>query len=72
MRNATQGNIGSGCFVSHLFITIKSGMITWSSIAGTVAYAAVPITARLTSIAARHIVSDIGSYYAVPRFLWLP
>jgi len=33
----------------------------------TVAYAAVPITARLTSIAARHIISDIGSYYAVWR-----
>lgn len=33
----------------------------------TVAYAAVPITARLTSIAARHIVSVIGSYYALWR-----
>ena len=39
---------------------------------GTVAYAAVPITARITSIAARHIISNIGSYYAVPRFPWLP
>ena len=68
MRNAIQGNIGSGCFVGHLFITIESGMIRWSSISGTVAYAAVPITARLTSIAARHIVSTIGSYYAVRRF----
>ncbi|KIM81594.1 hypothetical protein PILCRDRAFT_821370 [Piloderma croceum F 1598] len=33
----------------------------------TVAFASVPITARLTTISARHIISDIGSYYAVWR-----
>jgi hypothetical protein len=33
--------------------------------AGMVTFAALPITARLTSIAARHIISDIGSYFAV-------
>jgi len=33
----------------------------------TVAFAAIPITARLTTISARHIISDIGSYYAVWR-----
>lgn len=32
---------------------------------GTVTFAAVPITARLTMIAARRIISIIGSYYAV-------
>jgi len=33
----------------------------------TVACAAAPVTARLTSLAARHIISDIGSYYALWR-----
>jgi len=33
----------------------------------TVSYAATPITARLTVIAARKIISDIGTYYAVWR-----
>jgi len=33
----------------------------------TVACAAAPITARLASLAARHIISDIGSYYALWR-----
>jgi len=33
----------------------------------TVAYASVTITARLTSIASRHILSRIGSYYAIWR-----
>jgi hypothetical protein len=34
---------------------------------GTVSYVAVTVTARLTSLAARHIISDIGSYYAVSQ-----
>jgi len=33
----------------------------------TVTFAAVPITARLVTISARHIISVIGSYYAVWR-----
>jgi len=33
----------------------------------TVAFAAIPITARLTALAARHIISDVGTYYATWR-----
>jgi hypothetical protein len=34
-------------------------------LSGTVTFAAVPVTGRLAAISARHIISDIGSYYAV-------
>jgi hypothetical protein len=37
----------------------------WDVIAGTVAFAAVPVSARVISIAARHIITDLGTYYAV-------
>jgi hypothetical protein len=42
-----------------------------SSTAGMVSLAAIPVTARLTSIAARHIISDVGSYYAVNPLIYL-
>lgn len=32
---------------------------------GTVAYAAVPITARFAVMSAKRIISEIGTYYAV-------
>jgi hypothetical protein len=40
--------------------------------AGTVAFAAVPVTARLAALSSRRIISDISSYYAVHEIDLVP
>ncbi|KIM82605.1 hypothetical protein PILCRDRAFT_820479 [Piloderma croceum F 1598] len=67
-------NVQSSFFVVGIMITFASAMgIMYRKqtrkhrkwMLRTVSYAASPITGRLASIAGRHIVSDIGSYYSV-------
>jgi hypothetical protein len=60
------GSIGNGCFVRQTFLHAPDPILTRKAMfIGTVAYVAVTVTARLTSLAARRIITDIGSYYAV-------
>jgi hypothetical protein len=50
---------------SVIHLTVVSDLHIMNILAGTVAFAATPITARLATISARHIISAIGGYYAV-------
>jgi hypothetical protein len=59
------GNTGNGCFVRHVYLTVVAKLWQMNFLAGTVVLAGVPVTVRLITLAARRIVSNLGSYYAV-------